>query len=94
LRSFLSSFAASVKSASGWTGTARNGSFGAILDTRSVMLALPAGSELIAFKPNERQYEETARIKAAETPNYAHPVAAGKRVFVKDKESLTMWTAD
>ena len=49
---------------------------------------------MIAFKPNEKQYEETARIKAAETPNYAHSVAARKRGFVKDKESLTMWTVD
>ena len=69
-------------------------SHSAILDAGSVMLALPAGSEWIAFKPNEKQYEETARIKAAETRTYAHPVAAGRRVFVEDKESLTMWTVD
>jgi hypothetical protein len=57
-------------------------------------MGMPAGSELFAFKPNEKQYEETARIKATETPNYAHPVATGKRGFVKDKKSLTMWTVD
>jgi hypothetical protein len=33
-------------------------------------------------------------MKVAETPTYAHPVLAGNRVFVKDKDSLTLWTIE
>ena len=64
--------------------------FGAILDAGSVMLALPSNSELIAFKPDEKKYTELAHIKVADTPTYAHPVISGKRIFVKDEETLAM----
>jgi outer membrane protein assembly factor BamB len=64
--------------------------FGAILDAGSVILALPSNSELIAFKPDEKEYAEVAHIKVADTPTYAHPVIAGKRIYVKDEEALTM----
>jgi len=74
-----------------WIGTARHrGSFAAILDAGSVILALPSTSELIAYKPSGKQYEELARIKVANTPTYAHPVIAGNRVFVRDRDTVTM----
>ncbi len=55
------------------------------------MLALPGTAELIAFKPSDKEYQEVARIKVAETPTYAHPVIAGNRIFVRDKESVTLY---
>ena len=58
------------------------------------MVALPISSELIAFKPGDKKYEELARIKVADTQTYAHPVVSGKRVFVKDEETLTMWLVE
>jgi len=75
-----------------WTDAAKRGpgNFGAILDAGSVILALPSSSELIAFKPGDKQYEEVAKIKIAETPTYAHPVVAGNRVFVRDQDSVAM----
>jgi len=72
----------------------RGGNFAAILDAGSVILAMPSTSELIAFKPSDQDYAELARIKVAETPTYAHPVIAGNRVFVKDQDSLAMWTIE
>ena len=68
--------------------------FGAILDAGSVILALPSNSELIAFKPDEKEYAELAHIKVADTPTYAHPVIAGKRIYVKDEETLAMWIVE
>jgi hypothetical protein len=58
------------------------------------LLALPSTSELIVFKPIGKEYAELARIKVAETPVYAHPVIAGNRVFVKDQDSVTLWTIE
>ena len=75
-----------------WTDTARRGDCGAILDAGSVLLALSSDSELSAFKPSEKGYEEVAKIKVADTPVWTIPVIAGNRVFVKDKESLILWT--
>ena len=75
-----------------WTDpTRRGGNFAAILDAGSCLLALPSNSELIAFKPGDKQYEELARIKVADTPTYAHPVIAGNRIFVRDQDALALW---
>lgn len=74
-----------------WTDTTQYRNFGAILDAGSVMLALPNNSELIAFKPSNKEYVELARFKVADTPTFAHPVIAGNRVFVKDQENMAMW---
>lgn len=76
----------------GWTDANRLGNFGAVLDAGGCLLALPANSELIAFKPSGKEYAELARIKVAETATYAHPVVAGSRIFVKDQDALTLWT--
>jgi hypothetical protein len=46
---------------------------------------------LIFFKPDNLKYQEVAKYKVADTEVYAHPVIAGKLIFVKDKESLTCW---
>ena len=78
---------------SAWTGTARIGrGFGSTLDAGSVILALTPGSELIAFKPSEKEYAEVARIKMAEKATYAYPVISGNDVFVRDEETVAMFT--
>ena len=58
----------------------------------SALVALPANGELVVFRPNERRYEEMVRIKVADTPTYATPVLSGKRIFIKDKDSVALWT--
>ena len=70
------------------------GGFTSIVGTGSVVMALPSNSELIAFKPNDKEYTELAKIKVSDTPIYAHPVIAGNRIFIKDQETVTMWTID
>jgi len=78
-----------------WTDTTQRGrGFAAILDAGSCLLALPSNSELVAFKPSEKQYEEVALIKVSDTATYAHPVIAGTRIFVKDQDAVTMWTVE
>jgi hypothetical protein len=37
---------------------------------------------------------ELARWKVSDTPIYAHPVVAGKRIFIKDRKALTAWAMD
>jgi len=79
-----------------WTDeTSRGrGGFAAILDVGSCLMALPSSSELIMYKPGDSGYSELAKIKVAEAPTYAHPVISGNRVFVKDQESVTLWTIE
>jgi outer membrane protein assembly factor BamB len=75
-----------------WTDTAQRGECGTVLDAGTVLLALTSDSELVAFQPSGKGYTELARIKVADTPTWTYPVIDGKRVFVKDQDSLTLWT--
>jgi outer membrane protein assembly factor BamB len=74
-----------------WSHAAGRDQFGAIVDVGPVLLALLCNSELIVFRPSDSRYEELARIKVAKSPTYAHPVVAGKRIFVKDEDAVTLW---
>jgi outer membrane protein assembly factor BamB len=77
-----------------WTTEGDRQRFGSIVDAGPVVLALAANSEFIAFRPGDKKYEELARIKVSDTQTYAHPIVSGKRVFVKDKETLTLWMVE
>jgi outer membrane protein assembly factor BamB len=75
-----------------WTDTTQRGDGGVVLDAGTVLLALTTDSQLVAFKPSNKEYVELARYKVADTPTWAYPIIARNRVFVKDRETLTLWT--
>lgn len=77
-----------------WTDTAKRGECGGILDAGSVLLLFSSNSELVVFKPNDKKFEEVTKYKIADSPTWAYPIVAGNRVFVKDKDSVTLWTID
>jgi outer membrane protein assembly factor BamB len=73
-----------------WIDTAGRDRFAAVLDAGPVILALLGNADLIAFQPSAAKYEQAARLKAAATKTYTHPVIAGKRIYVKDLDSVAM----
>jgi outer membrane protein assembly factor BamB len=77
-----------------WTDETQHdrGGFTAIVDAGPCLMALPSSSELIVYKPSKNQYQELTKIKVADTPIYSHPVIAGNRIFIKDQESVTLFT--
>jgi outer membrane protein assembly factor BamB len=76
----------------GGRGRGGRGGFGSVVDAGSVLLALTPSSELLVFEPSDKSYTELARIKVADTPTHAHPVLSGNRVFIKDQDSVVLWT--
>jgi hypothetical protein len=58
------------------------------------LIALPSKSELYVIKPDPKQYSQVAKYKVADTGTFAHPILAGKNIFIKDTESLALWTAE
>jgi outer membrane protein assembly factor BamB len=70
------------------------GGYGSIVDAGSVLLALTPGSELMVFEPSDKGFKQVAKYKVASTPTYAYPVVSGNRVFIKDQDSVTLWTID
>jgi outer membrane protein assembly factor BamB len=77
-----------------WTDAAKRGQSAAVLDAGSVMLALTLNGELAAFKPGNTEYTELARFKVASSETWAHPVVAGNRIFVKDSQTVSLWTIE
>jgi hypothetical protein len=57
-----------------------------------VIACLPANGQLIFFSPSETAYTELAKYKVADSEVYAHPLIAGDKIYIKDKESLTCWS--
>jgi outer membrane protein assembly factor BamB len=75
-----------------WTDLAPRGECGAILDAGPVMLALTSDTNLVVFKPGTKEYEEIAKIKVADSPTWAVPIVSGNRVYVKDRDSVSLLT--
>jgi outer membrane protein assembly factor BamB len=77
-----------------WEDTASRGECGAILDAGSVLLALSSDSNLLVIKPDTKEYSEVAKYKVSEAPTWAMPIVTGNRVYVKDVDSLILWTIE
>lgn len=67
------------------------GGYGSVVDAGSVLLALIPSGELTVFTPG-KEFKELAKYKVAEGSTYAHPIASGNRIFIKDKDSIVLWT--
>jgi outer membrane protein assembly factor BamB len=66
------------------------GGFGSVVDAGSILLALNSKSQLTAFEPSDKEYNEVASLKLSDKQTYAYPVLAGNRLFVKDQDSVAL----
>ncbi len=57
-----------------------------------MLLALTPAAQLIVFAPSDKEFKQVASYKVADSPTYAYPVVAGNRLYIKDQNSLTLWT--
>ena len=64
-----------------------------MLDLWTAMLSLAGNATMVFFEPNGSAYKQLAKYKVSDTEIYAHPLAAGNKIYVKDKEKLTCWEA-
>ena len=70
------------------------GGYGSIVDAGSVLLALTPAGQLVVFEPNDKALKQVANYKVAGSQTHAYPIASGNRLFIKDKDSLTLWTVE
>ena len=80
-----------------WTTALKGGGrpgYGSIMDAGPVLLALTPAAQLTVFEPSDKKFEQLASYKVADSDTYAYPVVAGNRLFVKDKDALTLWTLE
>jgi outer membrane protein assembly factor BamB len=75
-----------------WTAPIKGGrGYGSVVDAGSVLLALTPASELVVYEPSGKELKQFASYKVAESATHAYPIVAGNRIFVKDREALTLW---
>ena len=54
-------------------------------------MALAVNGDLCVYLPTDKQYTELVHYKVGDPEIWAHPVVAGKSIFVRDRESVTRW---
>jgi outer membrane protein assembly factor BamB len=75
-----------------WTGPPRQGGNAAILHAGDLVLALKDDAELIVGRLSASGLESLTRYTVADSATWALPTVAGNRIYVKDTNSLALWT--
>ena len=63
-------------------------------DLAEIDIATANTLKILVLKPSGEKLEELAKYKDSDAAIYAHPVVAGIRIFVKDADSLTLFTLE
>jgi outer membrane protein assembly factor BamB len=74
-----------------WLHAPRLSNFGAVVDGGPVLVALVEKTGLHVLQPSPEGHREIARYAVSETPVYSHPVLAGRRIFVRDRDTVALW---
>jgi outer membrane protein assembly factor BamB len=76
-----------------WDEAVSLGRSASLVDAGSVLFAGGNRGELLAFKPGS-PYTQFALFKLVDTETWAHPIVSGNRIFVKDNETVGLWTIE
>jgi outer membrane protein assembly factor BamB len=68
--------------------------YGSIVDAGPVLVALTPSQRLIVFEPSDKEFKKLADYKVADTQTFTYPVLSGNRIFIKDQDSVTLWTVE
>jgi len=77
-----------------WTDKGGHGQFGAIVDAGSVLLAITQKGEMTVIQPDDKEFKAIATYKISDGETFAHPVLAGNRIYIKDKDSLKLMSVE
>lgn len=75
-----------------WGTRGREAENAAIVAADGLLFALEADAELVIARANRASFDVVRRYTVAESETWAHPLIDGNRIFVKDADSLTLWT--
>ena len=77
-----------------WTSLPRQADNAAIVYAGTTIFSLEADAELVVFPSSRTGFEPVQRYEVATSATWAQPTLAGNRLFVKDVDSLTLWTIE
>ncbi len=78
----------------GGRGMRAGGGYGNIIDAGSVLFVMTPKSPLIVFESSDKEFKQIASYKIGEGDTYAYPIVDGNRIFIKDKDCVTLWTVE
>ena len=77
-----------------WTSAPRQAENAAIVHAGPTIFSLEDDAELVVLPSSRTSFEPVQRYEVATSATWAQPTLAGNRVFVKDVDSLTLWTVE
>jgi outer membrane protein assembly factor BamB len=75
-----------------WLSQGRQAANAAVVRAGASWLALADHAELLVLRADADGFAPLRRYTVAESATWAQPVVSGRRIFVKDVSSLTLWT--
>jgi outer membrane protein assembly factor BamB len=77
-----------------WLGPPREAANTAVVKAHELLFLLNDDGELIVARSNPTRFEALKRYVVSDKATWAQPAISGRRVFIKDLSSLTLWTVD
>lgn len=77
-----------------WTGDPRQGENAAMLIAGNTIFSLTNDAELIVTSATNKAATALKKYKVANSPTWAHPAISGKRILIKDENSLALLSLD
>lgn len=75
-----------------WLGTPREATNAAVVKANNLLFFLNDDGELIVARASREGFQPIARYTVSDTATWAQPAISGKRIFIKDAGSLSLWT--
>jgi outer membrane protein assembly factor BamB len=77
-----------------WLGPPRQATNTAVVKAGDLLFLLNDNADLLVARASQAAFEPLKRYTLADSATWAQPAISGKRIFVKDVNSLTLWTVD
>ena len=77
-----------------WLGPPRAATNSAVVKTDNLLFFLNDDGELIVTRASRERLDVVARYTVSDTATWAQPAISGNRIFIKDTNTLTLWTVD
>ena len=77
-----------------WTSPPRQGLQAALAYAGDVLLSLEEDGELLVLERSRDGFVPAQRYELADSATWTQPAYSGNRIFVKDEDTLTLWTID
>lgn len=77
-----------------WLGEPREAANTAFVKANDLLFLLNDDGELIVARASSRSFAPIARYTVSQSAAWAQPAVSGNRIFVKDVDTLSLWTVD